>query len=137
MRKTVYRSGVDLWLIVFVFGVVAGVYGVILFTYFSWSMFITGVLLLTIIAWALFDIKYIILDNSLIVSCFSGLFKSTFDIKEITSVRATRTIQSSPAASLDRLEVKCGRRSVVLSPRKKQEFLAHLLKINQAIRVEK
>ena len=113
MRKTVYRSGVDLWLIVFVFGVVAGVYGVILFTYFSWSMFITGVLLLTIIAWALFDIK------------------------EITSVRATRTIQSSPAASLDRLEVKCGRRSVVLSPRKKQEFLAHLLKINQAIEVEK
>ena len=118
MRKTVYRSGVDLWLIVFVFGVVAGVYGVILFTYFSWGMFITGVLLL-------------------IVSCFSGLFKTTFDIKEITSVRATRTIQSSPAASLDRLEVKCGRRSVVLSPRKKQEFLAHLLKINQAIEVEK
>ena len=137
MRKTVYRSGVDLWLIVFVFGVVAGVYGVILFTYFSWSMFITGVLLLTIIAWALFDIKYIILDNFLIVSCFSGLFKTAFDIEEITSVRATRTIQSSPAASLDRLEVKCGRRSVVLSPRKKQEFLAHLLKINQAIEVEK
>ena len=137
MRKTVYRSGVDLWLIVFVFGVVAGVYGVVLFTYFSWSMLITGVLLLTIIAWALFDIKYIILDNFLIVSCFSGLFKTTFDIKEITLVRATRTIQSSPAASLDRLEVKCGRRSVVLSPRKKQEFLAHLLKINQAIEVEK
>ena len=42
MRKTVYRSGVDLWLIVFVFGVVAGVYGVILFTYFSWSMFIAA-----------------------------------------------------------------------------------------------
>lgn len=137
MRKTVYRSGVDLWLIVFVFGVVAGVYGVVLFTYFSWSMVITGVLLLTIIAWALFDIKYIILDNFLIVSCFGGLFKNTFDIKEITSVRATRTIQSSPAASLDRLEVKCGRRSVVISPRKKREFLAHLLKINQAIRVEK
>ncbi len=137
MRKTVYRSGVDLWLIVFVFGVVAGVYGVLLFIQFSWIVFGTGVLLLTIIAWALFDIKYIILDNSLIVSCFSGLFKTTFDIKEITSVRATRTIQSSPAASLDRLEVRCGRRSVVLSPRKKQEFLAHLLKINQAIEVEK
>jgi len=137
MRKTVYRSGVDLWLIVFVFGVVVGVYGVLLFIQFSWIVFGTGVLLLTIIAWALFDIKYIILDNSLIVSCFSGLFKSTFDIKEMMSVRATRTIQSSPAASLDRLEVKCGRRSVVISPRKKQEFLAHLLKINQAIRVEK
>ena len=95
MRKTVYRSGVDLWLIVFVFGVVAGVYGVVLFTYFSWSMFITGVLLLTIIAWALFDIKYIILDNFLIVSCFSGLFKTTFDIKERYCPKKVCKLQNS------------------------------------------
>ena len=137
MEKTVYRSGVDLWLLLVVFGVLFATFGFILFFDFSWSILITGVLLLAFIDLLIFDFKYTILGDRLIVSGCCGLYKSSFDVKEITSVYPTRTRLSSPAASLDRLEVKSGRKAVVISPRKKQEFIDHLLKINRDIVVEK
>ena len=65
----------------------------------------------------------------------TGVFIETFDIHKITSVKPTRTILSSPAASLDRIEVRAGRRSVVISPRSKYQFVKQLLDINPSIDV--
>ncbi len=60
------------------------------------------------------------------------------NVGEITLVRPCRTWLSSPALSVSqRIEVCYGkRRSVVISPRHRAEFIAHLKAINPAIVVE-
>ncbi len=60
------------------------------------------------------------------------------DIDEITLVRPCRTWLSSPALSVSRrIEVRYGkRRSVVISPRRRAEFIALLQAVNPAIAVE-
>ncbi len=60
------------------------------------------------------------------------------DIDEITLVRPCRTWLSSPALSVSRrIEVRYGkRRSVVISPRHRAEFIALLQAVNPAIAVE-
>lgn len=135
MEKTVYRSKVDKWLICLVCGAIIGSYGLALLTEVKWTLVLAGLLTLAVVLLLIFDIKYIITGDRLVVSAFLGLFKSTYDVSKIGEVRATRSLLSAPAASLDRLEVKCGRSSVIISPKAKQNFIAHLLKINGDILV--
>lgn len=68
--------------------------------------------------------------------------KSGFIVNKLIAIDSIRKIQksnslfSSPAASLDRLEVFYNKYdSVLISPKYKQEFLAELRKINPAIEI--
>jgi hypothetical protein len=68
--------------------------------------------------------------------------KSGFIINKLIAIDSIHKIQksnskfSSPAASLDRLEVFYNKyESVLISPKYKQEFLAELRKINPAIEI--
>lgn len=102
---------------------------------FSWGALTACLLSLALVVSVVFSIRYEISGDKLRVVC-CWIFIETFDIHKITSVKPTRTILSSPAASLDRIEVRAGRRSVVISPRDKQAFVGHLLAVNPAISVE-
>lgn len=116
---TVYRSKVDVWLVALSVGIMAAACVPGLFFDFSWGALTACLLSLALVVSVVFSIRYEISGDKLRVVC-CWIFIETFDIHKITSVKPTRTILSSPAASLDRIEVCAGRRSVVISPRSKQ-----------------
>lgn len=69
--------------------------------------------------------------------------KSGFIINKLIAINSIRKIQksnsifSSPAASLDRLEIFYNKYdSILISPKDKQEFLAQLRNINPAIEIQ-
>ncbi len=65
----------------------------------------------------------------------SGIFyNKTIPIKTIRKITETRSPLSSPAMSLDRIEVFFNKfDSVIISPKEKQEFITHLKQINPDI----
>lgn len=86
------------------------------------------------VLYTLFDTSYRINNEQLVIKC-GFFYKSALDISEIKSITLTRNIGASPAASLDRLELKYGKwNSVVISPEDKAGFVNELLKINPNIK---
>ena len=80
--------------------------------------------------------NYTIEGHQLTVRC-GFLYHSTIDIQTITKISETNNLISSPAISLDRLEIRFGsHNSVIISPREKQDFLDHLLQINPKISIQ-
>ncbi len=79
---------------------------------------------------------YSITGNDLTVRC-SFLFNKTIDINTIKRISETNNPLSSPAISLDRLEIRYGvSNSVMISPQRKQEFINALRTINPNIEVK-
>jgi hypothetical protein len=64
----------------------------------------------------------------------SFIVNKKVDIKTITKIKDTYNPISSPAASIDRMQVYYGNgSSVVISPKDKNGFVAHLQQINPDI----
>lgn len=131
----VYRSKVDAWLVVVCVAVVAVCAVPMLVDEVSWVALVINLVVLAAVILPLFSIKYVIDDDKLTVSCL-WIFTETFAVSKIESIRTTRTFLSAPAASVDRIEIKCGRRSVIVSPLKREEFINHLCRINPDIVVK-
>ena len=129
---TTYKSKVDLWLILVIFGTIA--VSVIPTLLFSWyyTAALTAVLIL-IVAPPIFGTRYKITGNTLTVKC--GYFPAgNHDISLIATIKPTRTILSAPASSLDRIEIRfVNHSSVVISPYDKLKFINHLRSINPDI----
>ena len=139
MEKVVYKSKVDAWLVIVVVAAVAVVL-LPLFSGFSWAYLLaaSGVLVCLVPVFALlFSIRYIVEGDKLTVSC--GILGSrAYDIMSVRSIRPTRTWLSSPAASLDRIELRFSVRRVqplIISPEDKTGFIARLKSINPAIEI--
>ena len=81
------------------------------------------------------NIRYVVDNDFLTVRC--GRFvKHTYRIADIVSIKRSNTIMSSPAASLDRIELLTRKRQrIVVSPYRRDEFVAALLAVNPAIEV--
>lgn len=139
MEKVVYKSKVDAWLVIVVVAAVAVVL-LPLFSGFSWGYLLaaSGVLVCLVPVFALlFSIRYIVEGDKLTVSC--GILGSrAYDIMSVCSIRPARTWLSSPAASLDRIELRFSVRRVqplIISPEDKTGFIARLKSINPAIEI--
>lgn len=80
--------------------------------------------------------KYTIEDKNLIIE--SGfIHNSIIAISTIKKISETNSILSSPATSLDRLEIIHGNESrVLISPKEKKEFIDALVHINPDIEVK-
>lgn len=63
------------------------------------------------------------------------LIHQKIDIQTIKRIKETNNPLSAPAMSLDRLQILATNTSCLISPKLKEEFIAHLLKINPAIEV--
>ena len=100
---------------------------------FSWIAVIITLLLLAVETVAFFGIRYTINENTLEVKMML-FFKKTYSIDDITFISDTDSILSAPAASFDRINIdfKDGT-NLVLSPKRKEEFIAHLKGINKNI----
>lgn len=131
----VYKSKVDAWLVAVCVAVVALCAVPMLADGISLVALVINLVVLAAVLLPLFSIKYVIDDDRLTVSCL-WIFTDSFAISKIESLRTTHTFLSAPAASLDRIEIKCGRRSVIVSPLKRKEFINHLCRINPDIVVK-
>jgi hypothetical protein len=103
--------------------------------YFS-ALFCTALVLL-IVAPMILNTNYTINeDNTLRVKC--GFFVNLLiDINQIRKIEFTRSVLSSPALSLDRIEIFYNKfDSVIVSPENKLEFIAQLTGLNPAIEVK-
>ena len=79
----------------------------------------------TFIAWIWFDMRYQFGDDTLVIR--SGPFVTRVPYEKIQSVRPIRSVLSSAAASIDRLEIRYGRFDEVhVSPLDREMFIQEL-----------
>ncbi len=103
----------------------------------GFNLFAISILAIPIIftVYLFVSIQYIIEGNNLNVKA-GFLINENIDIKKISKITETNNPLSSPAASLDRWQISYNKsNSIIISPKKKQEFIDHLLSINPAIEV--
>ena len=85
--------------------------------------------------WIWFKTGYTIEDG--LVTIQVGPFKKKIRIEEIQSIRETKNPFSSPALSVDKLEINYARfETVAISPKNKKAFVRLLLKQNPAIKMK-
>jgi hypothetical protein len=77
--------------------------------------------------------RYTIENGMLTITC-GFLYHKKIDLQTLTSIRETNNILSSPAPSLDRLELTWGKhQNVMVSPKDKPAFIAALQSANPKI----
>lgn len=134
----IYRSKIDCWLAVMISGitilpalplVISGedIWVVVLLAFIS-------ALELAVVT----GFRYVIDGSKLIVKALYVINSGTYDIGNIVEITPTRTILSSPAASLDRIAISLSnsRTPLVISPVDKEAFISTLTAINPDIRVK-
>jgi len=98
----------------------------------KWIPFFIDLLLYISLVYLMVSIKYEINESQLIIHQAIG--KMVIDINTIKSIEPTHTILSAPASSLDRLRISYNKYDdVVISPRRKEEFIRQLHSINPNI----
>lgn len=102
----------------------------------NWLALIVLLLCLLFIIHLFTSISYTIIEDELKVKA-GFLVNTKIPISSIHKIKETNNLISSPAASLDRLEIFYGKYdSIIISPLDKNEFIQDLLKINPNIEVD-
>ncbi len=126
----IYRSKIDTWIaVVLIAGgcaLMAGILPAVLQHDFRALLPIGGVLVLGfVVMWPLY---YEITDDELTIR--SGLVRWHIPLSSIVRVRPSNSLISSPALSLDRLEVAYEKngalRRILISPKERENFLVDL-----------
>ena len=100
-----------------------------------WTGIFIMVLTIIFILYTFLSINYKIENDNLNVKC-TILMNTNIDIKSIRKIIETYNPLSSPAASIDRLEIFYNKfDSILISPKDKQEFIQNLLEINPNIEI--
>ena len=75
------------------------------------------------------------MDNELKIYC--GPFRHTILLQDIKEIKRTRSPLSSPACSLDRMEIKFGKsKRVMISPADKEKFIKAIMKKSPSIQLD-
>lgn len=102
----------------------------------NWLALMVLILCLLFIIHLFTSISYTIIEDELKVKA-GFLVNTKIPISSIHKIKETNNLISSPAASLDRLEIFYGKYdSIIISPLDKNEFIQDLLKINPNIEVD-
>ena len=130
----VYRSKVDLWLVLLIIAFVFIVTAPALLLAFSWVALGSVLMLCSFIFYVFASTRYEIEEETLSIKC--GFFlNEKIHIKDIVRIRSTRSFISAPASSLDRIEIYISkqRSPIIISPRNKHLFIDSLKVINPDI----
>lgn len=132
--EKVFRSKVDAWLVILMAFIILACFSPVLVYDFTWTVLSIAVLFAVLVFGTMFGIRYYVVGSTLVVKNWI-VGKSSYDIMTICSVKSTHTLLSSPAASIDRLEIRFSnrRRPLVISPVRKDDFIALLASINKGI----
>lgn len=86
---------------------------------------VPGLFVLGLPVWLLLSTQYTITNDTLNIR--SGPVNVDVDIQSITSITPTRSTVSSPALSLDRLEIRYGDdKKILVSPKDKDGFIKRI-----------
>ena len=112
----VFRSKVDAWLVLVAVGVPATALGLVAYR-------------------ARLDPKAIpiVIVMALALIIRSGVFRWRVPIRQIESVTPTNNPSSAPALSLDRLEIRYGPKTILVSPADQEGFVRALRTVNPRI----
>lgn len=102
----------------------------------NWILVVISISCLFLLSVLFITTKYIIKDERLNIK--SGIFYNlSINIMSIRKINETNNILSSPAMSLDRLEILYNKfDSVIVSPEEKASFIAQLCTINPNIEIK-
>ena len=130
-----YNSAISGWLASFVL-LVLGSTTVLIIVKSVWVGFLVNVPLIVWLVHMGFNTYYILDHGVLQITC--GLFyKENFLIADITQIRATNNPLSSPALSMERLEIQFkSKQSIMISPKAKNDFIKELVQQNPSIKVK-
>ncbi|WP_041720467.1 PH domain-containing protein [Alkaliphilus metalliredigens] len=129
-----FDSKRDIWIRLLIWISVGGGF---INTLFAEGRLIKFVMLLTVIfvGWLWFGTNYGISKGILKIKC--GPFKWYIPIKDIKSIKKTRNPLSSPALSIERLQIRYGYSSMILiSPKDRDRFIELITKENGNIIVD-
>lgn len=131
----VYNSKIGLELIIpliIVFGTVLVLIGLERSKWFGFVIILPVVLFMV----HLFMTTFYVINGNMLTIKSGFLFNLHIDINTIKKIAETNNPKSSPAISLDRLEIKYGVfNSVIISPKNQKEFIDELTSINPQIEV--
>lgn len=135
-RVSIYKSKLDWWLAALIYGItIVSFLPAVIGAPEGWPF---ALLLLTLgfEAWTIHGYRYEIdfSGKMTVVSMF--IFRSTYNIADITHICHRRTWLSAPAASLDRIVLSIGRKKVIISPDDKYDFITDLRIVTPKIEVE-
>jgi len=89
------------------------------------GQFIIMIAVILFVGWIWFGTGYEISDDELKIRC--GPFRQRIPLQEIKEIKKTRSPLSSPACSLDRMEIKYGKsKRLMISPADKEGFIKML-----------
>ena len=135
-----FTSKKDWWMTLIIFGTVAISVAAVIPLFFEEINVGTIItyLVIGLTVWLVLGIYfrtfYTVEEN--IVKVVSGPFRWKVPISEITSIRSTKSILSSPALSMDRLEIKYGNyKYIIISPEDKDGFVQQIVKRNEKVQV--
>jgi len=84
------------------------------------------ILIILFAGWIWFGTGCEMMENELKVYC--GPFRHTISLQDIKEIKRTRSPLSSPACSLDRMEIKFGKsKRVMISPADREGFIKMLI----------
>jgi hypothetical protein len=87
------------------------------------------------IGWIWFGTGYEISETELKIRC--GPFRQRIPLQEIEEIKRTRSPLSSPACSLDRIEIKHGKsKRVMISPADKENFIKTIIQKSPQIQLD-
>ena len=133
----IFRSKISYMLLLFVFLISSLITGLI-YGNSTKEIFVSlGVFILTFgfVLYLFFSTEYAVIDGVVKIKC-GFLYKKELSINDIKSITKTNSFISSPAASLDRIELHYGQfDSVIISPKDKIGFSKELLRINPKIEI--
>lgn len=101
----------------------------------SWLGVLIMLLTILFILYTFLPINYKIEKENLNVKC-TFMINENIEIKSIRKITETYNPLSSPAASIDRIEIFYNKfDSILISPKNKKDFIQDILKINPNIKV--
>lgn len=132
----VYRSKVGLEILI----PIILIFGLVFFLIASNGTYLMAILILLPLALFIthmFLTTYYTIENSTLKIKCGFLYNLRVDVKSIRKITETNNALSSPAASLDRLEIHYGKYgSVLISPKDKHGFVIDMKSINPSIEVK-
>jgi hypothetical protein len=129
-----YPSKIDLKLLVFVDAVLMA--SLVLMIYLqSIAGIITLVLTSAFVIHIFVTTYYVITDDNYLIVKSGLLINKKISIQDITSIKESNSILSSPALSFDRIEIKYKDGAILISPKEKENFIQELKTRNPSIAI--
>jgi hypothetical protein len=131
-----FKSKIDIWLVLFL-GIIFGGAAIRMAIDGVWGGLITIGFAIAFVVHMFMTTFYTIEDKKLIIKC-GFLIDISVEVEQIKRISETNNVMSSPALSLDRLEILYNKfDTVMISPKEKNKFIEAIRYINPEVEIRK